>query len=120
MLTKLTVRNFKSLVDVTVEFPRLAVLFGPNAAGKSNLLDAIAALSGIGNARTLSDVLDRPLPVRGHAFEAFSFPAGGLPVVGKAAQRPVLAGSRPGGGRRALPVPRRAEHRADVGPAERC
>ena len=35
MLTKLTVRNFKSLVDVTVEFPRLAVLFGPNAAGKS-------------------------------------------------------------------------------------
>lgn len=71
MLTKLTVRNFKSLVDVTVEFPRLAVLFGPNAAGKSNLLDAIAALSGIGNARTLSDVLDRPLPVRGHAFEAF-------------------------------------------------
>ena len=79
MLTKLTVRNFKSLVDVTVEFPRLAVLFGPNAAGKSNLLDAIAALSGIGNVRTLSDVLDRPLPVRGHAFEAFSFPAGGLP-----------------------------------------
>lgn len=41
MLTKLTVRNFKSLADVTVEFPRLTVLFGPNAAGKSNLLDAI-------------------------------------------------------------------------------
>ena len=74
MLTKLTVRNFKSLMDVTVEFRRLAVLLGPNAAGKSNLLDAIAALSGIGNVRTLSDVLDRPLPVRGHAFEAFSFP----------------------------------------------
>ena len=83
MLTKLTVRNFKSLVDVTVEFPRLTVLFGPNAAGKSNLLDAIAALSGIGNARTLSDVLDRPLPVRGYAFEAFSFPVGGLPALVK-------------------------------------
>ena len=83
MLTKLTVRNFKSLVDVTVEFPRLAVLFGPNAAGKSNLLDAIVALSGIANARTLSDVLDRPLPVRGHAFEAFSLPTGGLPALVK-------------------------------------
>ena len=81
MLKKLTVRDFKSLVDVTVEFPRFAVLFGPNAAGKSNLLDAIAALSWIGNVRTLSDALDRPLPVRGHAFEAFSFPTGGLPAL---------------------------------------
>lgn len=63
MLTKLTVRNFKSLADVTVEFPRLTVLFGPNAAGKSNLLDAIQALSRIGT-RTLADALSDP--VRGH------------------------------------------------------
>ena len=35
MLKKLTVRDFKSLRYVTVELPRLAVLFGPNAAGKS-------------------------------------------------------------------------------------
>ena len=48
MLKKLTVCGFKSLKDVTVEFPRMAVLFGPNAAGKSNLLDAIQALSRIG------------------------------------------------------------------------
>ena len=41
MLKSLTVRDFKSLSDVTVAFPRMAVLFGPNAAGKSNLLDAI-------------------------------------------------------------------------------
>ena len=64
MLTKLTVRNFKSLADVTVEFPRLTVLFGPNAAGKSNLLDAIQALSRIGTQRTLADALSDP--VRGH------------------------------------------------------
>ena len=38
MLIRLTVSGFKSLVDVEVDFPRLTVLFGPNAAGKSNLL----------------------------------------------------------------------------------
>ena len=79
MLKKLTVRNFKSLNDVTVELPRLSVLFGPNAVGKSNLLDAIQALSWIGNTRTLSDALGGPFPVRGHSFEAFSFAPDGLP-----------------------------------------
>lgn len=78
MLTRLTVRNFKSLRDVTVELPRLAVFFGPNSSGKSNLLDAIQALSWIGNARTLSDALSGPFPVRGYSFEAFSFGAGGV------------------------------------------
>ena len=78
MLTRLNVRKFKSLGEVTVELPRLAVFFGPNAAGKSNLLDAIQALSWIGNARTLFDALSGPFPVRGHAFEAFSFASGGL------------------------------------------
>ena len=81
MLTKLTVRSFKSLDDVTVELPRLAVLFGPNAAGKSNLLDAIQALSWMGNARTLLDALGGPLPVRGFSFEAFSLPSEGLPAL---------------------------------------
>ena len=79
MLTQLSVRNFKSLRDVQVELPSLAVFFGPNAAGKSNLLDAIQTLSWIANARTLFDALGGPLPVRGHAFEAFSFSSGGLP-----------------------------------------
>ena len=78
MLTQLSVRDFKSLRDVKVELPRLAVFFGPNAAGKSNLLDAIQALSWMGNARTLFDALGGPFPIRGHAFEAFSFASGGL------------------------------------------
>ncbi|MXW71064.1 MAG: AAA family ATPase [Acidobacteria bacterium] len=77
MLRRLTVRDFKSLHDVTVDLPRLSVLFGPNAAGKSNFLEAIQALSWIGNANTLFDALGPPLPVRGHPFEAFSLaPAG--------------------------------------------
>ncbi len=76
MLRKLTVRGFKSLQDVGVEFPRLAVLFGPNAAGKSNLLDAVQALSRVGTLRTLADALSEP--IRGYPIEAFTFPPGGL------------------------------------------
>ena len=81
MLNRLTVRGFKSLRDVTVDLPRLAVLFGPNAAGKSNLVDAVHALSWLGNARTLFDALGGPLPIRGHAFEAFSLAPDGLPAM---------------------------------------
>lgn len=77
MLTRLRVRGFKSLADVTVKFPRMSVLFGPNSAGKSNLLDAIQALSRIGTKRTLMDALDRGM-IRGHAFELFALPQGGL------------------------------------------
>src|SRR5437870_12646902 len=76
MLKRFKVQGFKSLVDVQLEFPRMAVLFGPNAAGKSNLLDAIQALSRIGTQRTLADALGDP--IRGYPIEAFSFPSGGL------------------------------------------
>jgi len=76
MLTKLHVTKFKSLADVAIELPRLTVLFGPNAAGKSNVLDAMQALSRIGTLRTLSDALAEP--IRGYPIEAFSFPVGGL------------------------------------------
>lgn len=81
MLNRLTVRGLKSLADVTVELPRFAVLFGPNATGKSNLLDAIQALSWIARAPTLSDALGGPFPVRGRSVEAFSFGKGGLPAL---------------------------------------
>ena len=77
MLTQLSVSGFKSLQAVDVRLPRLTVLLGPNASGKSNLLDAIQALSHLGTARTVSDALTEP--IRGHAIEAFAFGPGGLP-----------------------------------------
>lgn len=76
MLEKLTVNGFKSLKDVTLKLPRLAVLMGPNAAGKSNLLDAIQALSRMGTERTLADAISEP--IRGYPIEAFSFGGAGL------------------------------------------
>ena len=77
MLKRLSVRNFKSLSQVEVELPRLAVLFGPNAAGKSNLVEAIRLLSWIGTQRTLDDAIRGA--IRGYPLEALSMPAGGIP-----------------------------------------
>lgn len=76
MLRKLKIENFKSLASVEVNLPKFAVLFGPNAAGKSNFLDAVQALSRIATSRTLSDALSEP--IRGFPIESFAFPPGGL------------------------------------------
>lgn len=78
MLKKLTVRNFRSLADVTLELPQLAVLFGTNGSGKSNLLEAILTLSRIGNERTLADAFE---PLRGTPLETFRVGAGGWPTM---------------------------------------
>ena len=77
MISSLHIEGFKSLEKVSVSFPSLTVLFGPNAAGKSNLLDAAQVLSRLGTSRTISDALSEP--IRGHAVEAFTFGKDGLP-----------------------------------------
>lgn len=45
MLTRLRVQGFKSLLDVEVLFGPFTCFIGPNAAGKSNIFDAIRFLS---------------------------------------------------------------------------
>lgn len=79
MLTRLSVQGFKSLDSVVLDLPRFTVLFGPNAAGKSNVLDAIQAMSRIAANRTFSEALREP--IRGYPVEAFAFPSGGLPAL---------------------------------------
>ena len=44
-LKSLTITNFKSIENVTVDFENLTLFVGPNASGKSNLLDAISFVS---------------------------------------------------------------------------
>jgi predicted ATPase len=44
MIRQLTIKNFKCLQNVTVDFGPLTVLIGPNDCGKSSLLDAIHVL----------------------------------------------------------------------------
>ena len=69
MLTRVHITHYKSLADVEVKLEPLTVLFGPNAAGKSNLLDALQLLSKLGTSRTLKDAFDSPY--RGTPLESF-------------------------------------------------
>lgn len=76
MLQSLSIENFKSLRKVDVNLRRLVVVFGPNAAGKSNLLEALVLLSRLVSERTLAEAFDEGL--RGRPNEAFSFGPGGI------------------------------------------
>ncbi len=51
-ITKLRVKNFRSIRDAEIELGHLTALVGPNASGKSNLLDAL---------RFVGDALNRGL-----------------------------------------------------------
>ena len=76
MLNRIKIQGYKSLRDVEVELRPLSVLFGPNAAGKSNFLDALQLLSKIVSSRTLKEAFEPPY--RGKPLESFSFPPNGL------------------------------------------
>ena len=71
MLKRVRIRGYKSLADVEVRLNSLTVLFGPNAAGKSNFLDALQLLSKLGTSRTLKEAFDPPC--RGKPLESFNF-----------------------------------------------
>ena len=70
MLHRIHIKGYKSLLDVEVELTSLTLLFGPNAAGKSNFLDALQLLSGLAKSRTLNEAFDPPY--RGKPLESFT------------------------------------------------
>ena len=76
MLKRVHVKGYKSLADVEVTLETLTVLFGPNAAGKSNFLDALQLLTRLGTSRTLKDAFDPPY--RGKPIESFRIGGGGI------------------------------------------
>jgi predicted ATPase len=92
MLQALRVQGFKSLNELArLDLPKLSILFGPNAAGKSNFLDAILAMSRVATSRTLGEALQEP--IRGYPIEAFAFGPGGMPeLVEKGAPEFTLEG----------------------------
>jgi len=76
MLERLHIQGFKSLRDTTVELAPLTVVFGPNAAGKSNLLEAMLLLARLVGERTLTEAFAEG--IRGYPLEAFSLPPEGM------------------------------------------
>ena len=70
MLKRIRIKGYKSFSDVEVILEPLTVLFGPNAAGKSNLLDALQLLSKLGTSRTLKEAFDPSY--RGKPLESFT------------------------------------------------
>ena len=75
MLRRIRLRNYKSFVDAELEAGPLTVIFGPNDAGKSNLLDAFNLLSELVEVDSLKKAFD-PRTHRGRILEAFHSPFG--------------------------------------------
>jgi predicted ATPase len=76
MLTRIHIQGYKSLKNVEVRLSELCVLFGPNAAGKSNFLDCLQLLSKLATSRTIKDAFEPPY--RGKPLESFTFGEAGI------------------------------------------
>ena len=58
MIDRIVIENFKSLRKIDLSLGRMNLFIGTNASGKSNFLDALRVLQGIGNGFTISEILD--------------------------------------------------------------
>ncbi len=76
MLKRVKIQGYKSLHQVETNLQPLTVLFGPNAAGKSNFLDALQLLSRLTTTRTLKEAFAPPY--RGNPLESFAFDSQGI------------------------------------------
>lgn len=75
MIRRVKIQGYKSLKDIEIELQPLTVVIGPNAAGKSNLFDALGLLSRVVTFRTLSEAFKGH---RGAPLEAFYYGDQGL------------------------------------------
>ena len=76
MLTRIKISGYKSLKEIEVNLSPLSILIGPNAAGKSNFLDALQLFSKLVTSKTLKDAFDPPY--RGKPLESFTFSDKGI------------------------------------------
>ncbi|HEY3271222.1 MAG TPA: AAA family ATPase [Geothrix sp.] len=58
MIRSIKIRGFKSLKDVSLKLGNLNLFVGTNASGKSNFLDALRVLQGVGYGFTIDEILN--------------------------------------------------------------
>lgn len=76
MLKRIKIDGYKSLKQLDLKLADLSILFGPNAAGKSNFLDCLQLLSKLATERTIKEAFAPPY--RGKPLESFSFGEKGI------------------------------------------
>lgn len=76
MLTRIKVNGYKSLKHLDLRLADLSILFGPNAAGKSNFLDCLQLLSKLVTEKTIKEAFAPPY--RGKPLESFTFGEKGI------------------------------------------
>ncbi len=74
MIRRIAIRGYKSLQGVDLPLEPLTIVVGPNAAGKSNLLDAIGLLSRTAQSDLQSAFTDH----RGEPLRSFTFDERGI------------------------------------------
>jgi predicted ATPase len=67
MITRLKIERFKSLKNVELALGRVNLFVGTNASGKSNFLDALRFLQGVGHGLSLDEILNGKLEGIGNA-----------------------------------------------------
>ncbi len=76
MITRVDIRGYKSLDGFSVDLGPIAVIVGPNASGKSNVLDALQLLAGFVTEGTLTRAFETSH--RGKILESCSYGSEGL------------------------------------------
>jgi predicted ATPase len=70
MIRRLKVQGYKSLKNIEIFFEPVSIIFGPNAAGKSNVLDALNLVSGLVASKNIKQAFDQH---RGLPLESFYY-----------------------------------------------
>lgn len=76
MITRIIIRGYKSLNNFRVDLGPIAVIVGPNASGKSNVLDALQLLASFVTSGTLTRAFETSH--RGKILESCSYGSEGL------------------------------------------